>query len=458
VLPSMCAALKNGLGMDLRPVLFQSYTFAWVWLLAMVVTASLASGYPALVIARIRPAQALQNGSGTRTRRLALRTLVVCQIIAASYLVICSNLMRDQNDVLWRQAASLQSDPVVIIGNNLPDLHITPEQIKTRLRQQAGIKSVSGAATAPGALVGSYRLVMAGADAGSKHWLAFGPIVDEQFLTTMDIPLLAGRNFSKEIASDAATGSTTTSVVIDRALAAQYGWTKPQDAIGKQIFLPQSAAVNAPGSPANIIGVTENKPIYPTTLLGASSTLYVYNPDWAPTVLVRIPKSQLEQGLKAIDAVWSELAPGVVLKRRFVDEQFQAAYQRFSIFAAGYKFIGIFATLVAAFGLLGIATHAIAQRTFEVGVRRTLGASARQVLAMLLRDFAKPVIIANLIAWPLAFGSAFMYRVNFSERAPMSFVPFISCLAFGIAIAWLVVLKQAVRAARMNPAAVLRHE
>jgi putative ABC transport system permease protein len=458
LLPLLGAALKTGIGMDIRPVLFHSFTFAWVWLAVIVATAILACAYPAFVIARVRPAQALQNARGARTRRLAFRTLVVCQIIAASYLLIASKLMQTQNDALWHQAENLQTDPIVIIGNNLLDINVSAEDLKAQLRQQPAIKSVSSVSRAPGVPDGNYRLVMSGVEPGSKHWLAFAPSVDDEFFSTMDISLLAGRGFSKQNASDATTGFGSGSVVVDRALAAQYGWTNPQDAIGKQIFLPQSAAANASAAPVGIIGVTENKTLYPTTLLGASSTFYIYNTDWATTVVVRLPKNQLEQGLKAIDATWNQLAPGVALKRRFVDEQFEATYQRFSSVSAAFSFVGLFATLIAVFGLLGIATHSIAQRTFEIGVRRTLGASVNRVLLMLLRDFSKPVIIANLIAWPMAFASGFMYRINFTDHAPISIAPFLLSVAIGIGIAWLAVLRQSIQAARMNPAAVLRHE
>jgi putative ABC transport system permease protein len=109
-------------------------------------------------------------------------------------------------------------------------------------------------------------------------------------------------------------------------------------------------------------------------------------------------------------------------------------------------------------GLIGIATHAMAQRSFEIGVRRTLGASARQVLAMLLRDFGKPILIANLLAWPLAYVIAKAYTSLFADRVAITISPFVTSLLLGLAIAWLAVLKQAIGAARMNPATVLRHE
>jgi putative ABC transport system permease protein len=100
----------------------------------------------------------------------------------------------------------------------------------------------------------------------------------------------------------------------------------------------------------------------------------------------------------------------------------------------------------------------MAQRRFEIGVRRTLGASVRQILVMLLKDFSAPIVAANLIAWPFAFVIAKAYTAMFSDKAPLTLLPFAMSLLTGLVIAWLAVLKQATSAARMHPARVLRHE
>jgi putative ABC transport system permease protein len=465
-LPVVGAAIQASLGLDIRLALLQSTTFALVWLIAIVCTALIASWYPILVMARIRPAQALQGSKGIRSRRPVLRFLVVVQFATAAFLLIASGLMRAQNDSLWKLADRLQSDPIVVIRNNLRELNIKPETIKNDLRAQAGIHSVSGISVAPGGYAGPvYRLVMANAEPTSHHWLAFRPMVDSDFFTTMDVPLLAGRNFSAGIATDLSNdpsrdgyGSWYGNMVIDRAMAEQYGWANPQDAVGKHIFLPTSAAMNAPGGPVTVIGVVENRTIYPFAVLGSNSTAYSYNADESSNVLVRIPKQHLEQGLKAIDSVWKSLAPGVPIKREFVDERFEQSYRQMSAMSESSSVLGVLTMIVAIMGLMGIATHAIAQRVFEIGVRRTLGASVSQILRMLLRDFSKPIIIANVVAWPFAYVAAQIYSRQFTEQIPISVVPFVLTLFVGLGIAWSVILRQAVRAARMNPAMVLRHE
>jgi len=105
-----------------------------------------------------------------------------------------------------------------------------------------------------------------------------------------------------------------------------------------------------------------------------------------------------------------------------------------------------------------MSIHTIGRRTHEIGVRKTLGASVRGIVALLLRDFSTPVIVANLIAWPLAFVAMQGYLSIFTQRVGLTWVPFATSLALTVAIAWLAVSAQAIRAARLKPAGVLRYE
>jgi putative ABC transport system permease protein len=114
--------------------------------------------------------------------------------------------------------------------------------------------------------------------------------------------------------------------------------------------------------------------------------------------------------------------------------------------------------LISILGLIGMSMHVIGRRQHEIGVRKTLGASVRSIVQLLLTDFSKPVIVANIIAWPLAFIVMQVYLSVFTERTSLSITPFIASLVITVLIAWLAVAAQATRAARMNPATVLRSE
>ena len=146
------------------------------------------------------------------------------------------------------------------------------------------------------------------------------------------------------------------------------------------------------------------------------------------------------------------------LKRKFMDEEFDSAYAMFDGIGGIVTLLAGFAFLVAALGLVGMASLITRRRVHEIGVRKTLGASTLQVLNMLLWDFSKPVIIANLIAWPFAVVVMMGYLSLFTVKVPLSPVPFAVSLLITLVIAWAAVGGQAVRAARTKPATVLRYE
>ena len=114
--------------------------------------------------------------------------------------------------------------------------------------------------------------------------------------------------------------------------------------------------------------------------------------------------------------------------------------------------------VIAAMGLVGMAVHVVSRRRREIGVRKTLGASVPRILAMLLVDFSRPIIFANLAIWPIAFFAAYAYLSVFVERAPLTPVPFIMSLLIAVLIACVAVIAQAGKAARVKPAEVLRYE
>lgn len=234
------------------------------------------------------------------------------------------------------------------------------------------------------------------------------------------------------------------------------GWT-PEDAIGKRVHVPQNASKDAIGRARTIVGVVEDRTIYPAKF-GSAATVYSPDPERVSTVLVRIAKNDVERGLRAIDTVWEELAPNVALKRQFMIERFEATYRQVNAMSEGGVFLAGFSILIATMGLLGIATHSVAQRTYEIGVRKTLGASMQQILTMLLYDFSKPILIGNLIAWPFAFGFVTLFDSLYVQKSAPSVTPYLGTLVLCLVVAWSAVFRKAWQAAHWPPAAVLRYE
>jgi putative ABC transport system permease protein len=203
-----------------------------------------------------------------------------------------------------------------------------------------------------------------------------------------------------------------------------------------------------------IVGVVENG--YPR-LVGpnTASDVYALSPGAAGVPLIRISRGHVIEAVKYIEETWNELAPKAQLRREFMDSLFDVAYGNYSRINSTLNGLSIFAFLIAIMGLVGLAVHVTTRRQREIGIRKTLGATVRGVVTMLLLDFAKPVVIANLIAWPFAWLVGHQYVDKFTQRNEITIWPFVLGLAITLAVAWASVAVQAIRAATVKPASVL---
>ena len=245
----------------------------------------------------------------------------------------------------------------------------------------------------------------------------------------------------------------TNHVVIGAGLAAGMGWLTPMDAVGQSVYFLYGNTV----SQFEIIGVAEEKPMH-LMGMGTRSSVYFLTPPAANYAVARISRSDVAAGLAHIDRVWNALAPDVPARRAFVDDLLEQTYR--TLFAINVVLIAlaVLGSAIATMSLFATAVYVTDRRRHEIGVRKTIGARTAQVFAMLLRDFSRPIVIANLIAWPLAFLAAQMYLRLFAERIELTAVPFVTGLAITLVVAWLAVGSRAYRAARVKPAEVLRYE
>ena len=173
---------------------------------------------------------------------------------------------------------------------------------------------------------------------------------------------------------------------------------------------------------------------------------------------MRVAGDDVAGALQRIDALWNNLAPNVPIKRRFLDDVFEQAYQTFARINGVVTFLALVAFLISTAGLVGMATLATSRRMREIAVRKVHGARTGQMAAMLLTSFAKPVVIANLFAWPIAYLAGRAYLDMFAYSIPLTPLPFLFCLAITLAIACLAVAGQTLRAAGTRPADMLRAE
>ncbi len=465
VIASTDPGFESATGMDLGLALYGGLGF-WLFLAALVAVVSLLAGfYPAFVLSRVRPMQALKPGSIRTGPRFVPALLVGAQFCAASFLLIAVFVMYAQNRAL-EQTGLGGEDPLVVITNRSDLTKVEPATLRTALEQIPQVKSVTGMDAEPWDLQ-SVRLNIysRSPNEGAAQRTSFESRVGYDYFSTLGIRLLAGRSFDRARGDDVENDRTAIakgqpkSVVIDQSFASQLGFASPQAAVGQIFYVSASMAKNLGGKKGiamRIIGVVENKAPH---FIGMGATGSVYHLNDTPTfTIAKISGADVTGARKAIEAAWNRLAPDTVLDMTFMDSEFAQNYALFSGINGVFGGLALFAFVISAIGLFGMALQIVGRRTHEIGVRKTLGASTRQIVAMLLKDFSRPVVIANLVAWPLGFLAAEVYLSVFVHRVSLTVLPFVLSLAVTVLIAWAAVGGQAIRAARTKPAAVLRYE
>ena len=414
VVEALSPVFENAANIDLGASLFGGLGF-WAFLLGLIVTVSLAAGaYPAFVLSGVRPIQALRSGRIRAGPRFVPALLVGLQFCAASFLLIAVIIMYSQNRDLKQTGFGLKGDPLVVITNPSQFTHVKPEDLRRALERIPQVKGITGTSMSPWSLNSiSLNIFARSAEESAVQHTVFNEGVGYDYFKTLDIKLLAGRLFDREHGDDvmrdfaSLKASQPVNIVVDPAFAKQMGFASPAVAIDQLVYMPAKLTKAFGGKvaqPFRIIGVVDNKPMHFMGLGATSSTFFLTE---TPTfALVKISGTDVETGRKAIEAAWKKLAPNSPIDLTFMDERFEQSYQVFGQVNEIFGGLALFAFVISSIGLFGMAIQVTGRRLYEIGVRKTLGASTGQIIRMLVTDFSKPVLIANLVAWPLGFVAA----------------------------------------------------
>jgi len=450
------------------------------WLLLgalLVAVTALAGAYPAAVLARIRPLTALQLGA-MRAGPKALRTVLVgVQCAAAALLVFAVLVFNLQTDTIRRAVLNRFDDPILVLGDNWRLTAnraarsgvqtVAFDTLATELARGPGILGVAGSSDPPfQRAIGPDRRVSRSRDPGSlaSSASAADARVTAGYRDLLELPLLAGRWFADDRADELRYGAEATSpgrVVLDARAARALGFGNPESAVGEMVYdaSPAGAPGAEPAQPAEVIGVVGGSPLALRSAGVGDGFAYWLQPNNAFVTLVRVDRNRVAEALAHIESVRKALTPNASAgSAQFLDQAFAAAYSTFDRVSRVVTILAAFATAIAAIGLFGMASFFASRRIREIGLRKTQGATTRSIVRLLLMDFSKPVLIANVAIWPLAYIATRVYVNLFVERMPITPLPFVSTLAATLLLAWLVVAARVLRAARTSPTVALRHE
>ena len=421
-----------------------------VFLGIAVLTGLLAGTYPALVLSGFRPALALRNNSAANQGAGLVRTaLVVVQFAVSIGLGIAALVVFAQISFAHAVDLGLDKDGMVVVYANA----VTPSTAQSMVRALAADPALKGAALSsdvPFSGNNSNDVVQLPGESRNSVIRTVGAGPD--FFSLYGIKLLSGRVLSW---GDQFRPHSPFNVVINQSLARRMGFT-PDNAVGKTFFAGDDGADLTERVRVTIVGVIadfmfegDRKLIVPT--------FYMFSSDDV-TISVKVPANGVPQALAAIDRTWHRFEPSLAINRHFLNDdfekQFKADEQEGRIFGI---FVGI-AIFIACLGLFGLAAFSTERRTKEIGIRKSFGARAKDIVLMLLWQFSIPVLMANLIAWPVAYFYLRYWLEGYAYRINLNPLYFVGAGLAALIIAWVTVFVHARRVANANPIHALRYE
>lgn len=466
LLAELLLPVFNGLADKGLQIHYSPLTLAGALGLALLIGA-LAGVYPALVVSNYGPMRAIRGTISKlgKDKHVVLRSLVSFQFILSITLIICTFVMQSQMRYIQNKNLGFDQDQTLVLpyheapsnDRNLGLVYEDGRRAGELLRNELAANSLIRGVSVSSHAFGSPGWTHVGySDAGSQQIKFFYLLnVDDQFLDLMDIALAAGRNFDRDITTDAETA-----VIINRTMADNLGLVDP---VGQ--MLPQ------PFEQFRIIGLTDDfnygtlhSPVEPLVVSMNQMGILRQAPDVSfgdsPTakINIKIGGSDLPGAITAVQDAWQKVAPDQPFDFYFVDEavgrQYTSERRLSSIISTG----SLLAIVIACLGLFGIATLTVGQKRKEIGIRKVLGASVLSIFVMLNRQLTGMVGIATLIASPLAWWLMRQWLHDFAFRIGISPLWFVLAALIAVGVAWLAVSFQSVRAARVNPIESLRME
>lgn len=432
-----------------------------IWLgigLGTLLTALLSGSYPALLLSRFQPALLIKGMQATPTSRAALRQgLVVFQFTLSVIMIVATLVVYLQLRYVHTKDLGFRKDQLVVVDINSGDVRRGFQTIQNEYAKLAGVQQVTVSSRVPGEWksIPQIDVRLPGSQSGDGTKMSFLG-VDEQFLSTFDIRLLAGRNFRPNAPADSSV------VLINEAAARALGIKQP---LNQLIEIP---SVDFNGNPnplpqpfkARVVGIVGD--FHFRSLHESISPLiigYRINPIQAIDYFTaRVVGHDFQQTLDRMDAILQKVDAEHLFEYHFLDQQLELFYREDAKRQTIFILIGLATVFIACLGLFGLVTFTAEQRTKEIGVRKVLGASVGSIVALLSQDFLKLVLVAILIASPIAWWAMHRWLQGFAYHIDMAWWMFVLAALLTTTIALLTVTFQSIKAALVNPVKSLRSE
>lgn len=431
------ASIEESLSLiNVQTVLFISCIF---------ITVTILSGlYPSLILSGYQPALALKNKiTSASIGGISIRRgLVVLQFAISQVLIIGTIVAISQMNFVSQADLGFNKEAVLILSSNTDSLFVQRQKaFKEKLLKTPGVESVSFNSDAPSSdNVWSSNFAFDHKD--DQHYNVELKFADEDYFKTYGLHLLAGRVYDQS--------DTIKEIVINETLLYKLGLKNPDDAIGKDIRIGSSEWKKVVGVAKDFKTASLKKDIQPL-LMAEQNKVY-------GLTSIKIKSSNIAQTQEAVQSVWNRFFPEYAYTSSFMDDDIAKFYKQETQLALLYKIFAGLAIFISCLGLYGLVSFIAVQKTKEIGVRKVLGASVKNIVYLFSKEFTILIAVAFIIAAPIAYFMMHTWLNDFVYRIKIGIGFFALAIIISIVIAWITVGYKALKAATVNPVKSLRSE
>jgi len=440
-------------------ILDLNYLSTLPWLIATTMFVGLLAGlYPAWLITRASPIDALRDSARKGKKGSAMRSIMIgAQFAISAFMLALVAIVYVQNERVEESSYIFPRSEIYTLDRlNVESIRGRLDTLRVELEALPNVDSVAYSSKVPYEQSNSSTNVsLEPGDEAGKFSLQI-MVMSPEFLETYDIPLLAGRGFSRDIANDERTeDSEVVNVIVNEMALEKLGFTTPAEAINERFYNFSEEDGSVPEFV--IVGVAPTQNI--TGLFNSEKPhMYQFNRDWERIASVRVSGGNFMDTVEQIEQVWDSIIPDYPIQGRFLDDTFNETYDILKFMNYALAGFAIIALSLAMIGLFGLAAFMATQRTKEIGVRKVLGANSFQIARLLVWQFSTPVLWALAIALPAAYFASSVYLNFFADRIHSTIPVLLAAGIVATLLAWSTVAGHAIRIARANPVLALRYE
>jgi putative ABC transport system permease protein len=412
-----------------------------------IIAMSLSGIYPAFFLSSLKPADIFRRAGADKPGSVLVRnSLVIFQFAISIFLIVASLVITNQVRFIRNKKLGFDRKHIVVLPvlQNNEVVH-KRDIIKTEMHKIPGVKASTFSSTLPMNLDWRNTIrYFEGRTDDAEYIQICCSYVDYDFLDVFDLELITGRNFSRDIASDAIAER---SFIINEAAARRLGWENP---LGKRMRFSQNEMGTVIGVVKDFHNLPLSQRIEPVALMITNTNQRLLS--------IKIQSENIQETIAAIEKIWDKFANGWPFEYTFMDQSYDDMYKSEIRMKNQLQFFSAIAVFLSCFGLFGLVSFIVERRTKEIGIRKVLGASVFEIIALITRGFTKKIILANLIVWPVAYFFMNKWLQNFAYQVNIGILVFIAASALSLFVFLTTIFFQTYKAAAANPVKSLRHE